>query len=769
MKTVSGVLKRKMNIVTMRSGSNINQTLSRWNRRQGAICLLAFFCSIAFVMASDDILIADFEGDSYGEWKVEGQAFGQRPTTAETAKAYGISGFKGDGLASSWLDRSLKPLGKLTSPAFTIERDYINMRLGGSPFKGAGGVKIIVDGQEVVDRQAVKGHALNDTSISVKAYKGKNASIVIYDGSPGYWGLILVDDIRQSDTKVGFEKVTKEMEITRKLLLFPVANSGSRRPISITVDGILVHRLDACLAMNKEEVAWWGYLDMSDMIGKVASISLEEKIGGSLRAMIECADEPRCLLPKYDEQYRPQFHFSQLQGWNNDPNGMVYYNGRYHLFWQCNPLGTGWGNMYWGHASSPDMVNWTEHKRALRSGGGKGVPLEKRHPAMAVGACFSGSGNVDHNNATGLNVGDTKTLLLFNSDMNAGISAYYSHDGTNFNRWMEKYPLGIPGRDAKVIFHEPTKQWVAISCLENKEFGRHFPILTSPDLKHWTFEQNFKDVHECPEMFELPVLDKDGNPPSPRLRRTKWVLMEASSEYFIGEFNGKQFVPDSSSKQVTMIPRSCYAGQCFSDSPDGRAVYIGWAGIVTENMPFNQGFTIPMNLTLRTVKDGKIHLFANPVKEVDILRRHPELEAANIKLNAGNQRYSKELKEELYDICLTLRKSGNPKTATIKLERMSLTYDFVTEKFGNMAAPLSDGKVTVRILVDRPTMEVFMADGYSYHLHQRKLDSGKKPGALTLSVDAPAGSGVAVEELKAYPMKSIWNKKSYVKQGFQTQ
>ena len=706
--------------------------------------------SCVLLGASDEILLAEFEGDSYGEWKVEGRAFGQRPTTAETAKAYGISGFKGDGLASSWLDKSLKPIGKLTSPAFTIERDYINLRLGGSPYKGAGGVKIIVEGQEVVDRQAVKGHVLNDTSISVKAYKGKKASIVIYDGSPGYWGLIFVDDVRQSDTKVGFEKVTKEMKITRKLLLFPVARFGSGRQISITVDGILVHRLDACLAMNKEEIAWWGYLDMSDMIGKVATISLEERIGGSIRAMIECADEPRCLLPKYDEQYRPQFHFSQLQGWNNDPNGMVYYNGRYHLFWQCNPLGTGWGNMYWGHASSPDMVNWTEHKRALRSGGGKGVPLDKRHPAMATGACFSGSGNVDHNNATGLNIDGKETLLLLNSDMNAGVSAFYSHDGIDFKRWMKKYPLGISGRDAKFVYHEPTKKWVAVSCLANKEHGRHFPVFVSDDLQNWTLAQNFEDVHECPEFFELPV---DGNK-----KNKKWVLMEGSSEYFVGEFNGKKFVPDVHKKQVTMIPRACYAGQCFSDSPDGRVAYMGWVGLVTEGMPFNQGFTIPMNLTLRTVEGGKIHLFANPVRELETLRKAAEIDESSIELNAGKSSLNKALSGELYDICLTLQKKGSPKTATIKLGRLNLVYEFAKESFCKMAAPLTDGRLNIRILVDRPTIEIFMADGYSYHLETRKAQSGIKPGTLSISVDAPEGSGVIVENVKAYPMRSIWTK-----------
>ncbi len=701
--------------------------------------------------AGEDILIADFEGTDFGDWKVEGDAFSDGPANKDRHTTYQIKGIRGKGLASSYKGRSLKPKGTLTSPEFTIQRDYINLLLGGGPSTGSDGVRVLVAGKQVACIAAVKGYNLNETSIPVRKYKGKKARIVIYDKNPGYWGLILVDHITQSDTKIGFEAVTKEMKIADKLLLFPVKKSGTGRRIVINVDGIMVHTITACLAMTKEEVAWWGYLDMSDMIGKTATIKLDEKIGGSARDMIECAGQPRCLLPKYEEKYRPQFHFSQLQGWNNDPNGMVYYNGRYHLFWQCNPLGTGWGNMYWGHASSPDMVNWTEHKRALRSGGGKGVPLDKRHPSMATGACFSGSGNVDHNNATGLNVGDKKTLLLFNSDMNAGVSAFYSHDGISFKRWMKKYPLGIKGRDAKFVFHKPTRKWVAVSCLANKELGRHFPIFASTDLQNWTLQQNVKDVHECPEFFELPV-DGDKN-------NKRWILMEASSEYFIGKFDGKKFVPDTNKKQVTMIPRSCYAGQCFSNSPDGRVVYMGWIGLVTENMPFNQGFTIPMNLTLRTVKDGAMHLFANPVKEVDMLRRTAEIQERDLGLNAGNQSFTKELSGELYDICLTLQKKGNPTTATIRVGEFSLTYNFAKESFGKIAAPLTNGKLKVRILVDRPTFEVFMAGGYSYHLRTRRTKSGIKPGRISISADTPNGSGVVIESLKAYPMKSIWKER----------
>ena len=706
------------------------------------------------VQAAEDIPIMNFDDGNYGEWKVEGDAFGDKPTD-KTAKNFSrFSGFKGKGFVATGDGVNTKPIGTLTSPEFIIERDYINMLIAGGADGKRLGVKVLVDGNEVGRAGAIKGNYLDKISLPVADYKGKTAQVIIFDQAKGWWGYIAVDHLMQSDTKVGYEDEEITLDVTKNLILIPCAKGGTARRLEIFDDkDILLHTITVSLATNENDIAFWSYLDLSDVKGRSVKVKLAAKLGSDTVKMLECADEPRSLLPAYDEKYRPQFHFSQLKGWNNDPNGMVYYEGRYHLFWQCNPVGTGWGNMYWGHASSPDMVNWTEHKRALRSGAGKGVPLGVRHPAMATGACFSGGGNVDHNNATGLNVGDKKTLLLFNSDMNAGVSIFYSHDGLNFQRWMEKYPMGITGRDAKVVYHAPSKQWVAVSVADDKgkKHGRHFPVHTSTDLKNWTLTQNILDVHECPEFFELPV---DGD-----ARNKKWVMMEASSEYFVGEFDEGQFVSDHKEKKVTMIPRSCYAGQCFSNSPDGRAAYIGWAGIVTEGMPFNQGFTIPMNLTLKTLTNGDVHLFANPIEEVATLRKAAEVEETGILLNAGNSTFTKELPGELYDISFTIEKKGKPKTATIKMDKLALTYDFAKERFGKFPAPMTDGKVTVRILVDRPSLEVFMADGYAYHMEQRRNLSGNVLGKMTISVDAPSGSGVSINHLEIYPMKSIWTSK----------
>ncbi|WP_083799897.1 glycoside hydrolase family 32 protein [Lentisphaera araneosa] len=708
-------------------------------------------CNLTSAFAQEaDILIADFEESSFSKWQQEGYAFRKGPANIKYKNTYKIKGFRGKGFASSYMDKSLKHVGSLKSPEFLVERDYINLLLGGSPFVNDAGVKLLVDGKEVLSIAAVKGYNLNETSIPVKKYKGQKAQILIYDKSPGYWGLILVDHIVQSNKKIGYEPLVLPINITEKLLIFPVAKFGTARQMDIKVDDVIIHSISVCLAMKDEDVAWWGYLDMSDMIGKKAIIALEAKVNSNIQKMIQCSAEPRLLQLQHFDKFRPQFHFSQLQGWNNDPNGMVYYDGKYHLFWQCNPLGTSWGNMYWGHASSPDLIEWTEHKRALRSGGGKGLPLNMRHDSMATGACFSGSGNIDHNNSLGLNTAEKKTLLLFNSDMNAGIAIFSSQDGINFKRWMKQYPLGLSGRDAKVVYHKPTQQWIAVSCLDNKQHGKHYPIFTSKDLQSWELKQNFLDMHECPEFLELAI-DGDKN-------NKKWVLMEANGKYFVGDFNGEKFIPDTKEKQTTIISGSCYAGQCFSNTPDGRAVYIAWAGFDTDNTVFNQGFTIPMDLCLKTVDGGKVHLYANPVYEIKKLRRKIEIDTSTIELNKNVKVYALALAGDLYDICLSIEKKGSPKSFSLKIQNMEMTYDFESQRFDDHHVPMKGGKVTLRILVDRPTIEFFMADGYAYKLHERKNLSGSHLNKITFSAEVSGTDKVLINNFKVYPMKSILKK-----------
>jgi len=175
---------------------------------------------------------------------------------------------------------------------------------------------------------------------------------------------------------------TQEIKITGKYLVVPISNKDQRGRMTIVVGDQLVHRLDCDFPPNKAAIDWWTYLDMEPYVGKTAK--LVAQAAPEVCAMIESSDTIRHLQPLYDEPLRPQFHFSQMRGWNNDPNGMCYYDGQYHLFWQCNPAGRNWANMYWGHATSPDMIHWTEQQRALRPFGDHVKNRYPRWPSRIV-------------------------------------------------------------------------------------------------------------------------------------------------------------------------------------------------------------------------------------------------------------------------------------------------------------------------------------------------------------------------------------------------
>ena len=332
--------------------------------------------------------------------------------------------------------------------------------------------------------------------------------------------------------------------------------------------------------------------------------------------------------------------------------------------------------------------------------------------------------------------------------MSRGQSIAYSTDGGENFKFYDKNPVFKPsGNDGKPIWYAPGQHWVVVVYEKNNELGEYIGIWTSKNLKDWERQSSLKGFHECPELFELPV---DGN-----LNHKKWVICGATMDYLVGSFDGKQFTPDSGEKRTLLSKERVYAGQRFSNVPGGRIIYTAWAKMDMGNAPFNQGFAIPIELKLRTEKSGRVTLFANPVKEIESLREAPAVQLENIELNAANPSLNKDLPGQLIDACITLRKKGNPKEAVITIGGTSVTYNFESETCVGKPAPMTGGKVNIRILIDRPTAEVFSADGYAYELLKRP-DGGKNVGQITIKADAPQGSGVVVENLKIYPMKSIW-------------
>jgi len=414
-----------------------------------------------------------------------------------------------------------------------------------------------------------------------------------------------------------------------------------------------------------------------------------------------------------------------MRGWNNDPNGMFYHDGQYHFFWQCNPAGRNWANMYWGHATSPDMVHWTEQKRALRSFGGE---VRNRHPKLAVRNCFSGSGNVDPQNTAGWQTGSEQTLVLAFTDTGCGEALAYSNDRGQTWKYYEGNPvIKHRGRDPKLMWY----------------VGRNIAIYTSTNLREWTLQSRIPGYFECAEIFELPV---DGD-----AAHTRWVIFAADAEYAIGHFDGKRFTPDHEGKHRVHWG-AYYASQCFSNSPDGRVVQIGWARIDTPNMPFNQAFTVPTNLTLHTTDEG-IRMFAAPIRELETLRKPHPRSVENQTLTGDSPAVAIDVADQLFDILVTLRQ-GTAAKAVLRFGENVATYDFQAQTLDEMPLKMQDGRVAFRVLVDRPMYELVGGGGACYKTSARR-DMGRLLGAISLAAE---GGSLTVESLTAYEMASIWKK-----------
>lgn len=708
--------------------------------------------------AEDDILVADFEAADYGDWTVEGEAFGTAPAKGTLPGQMHVSGFEGERLVNSFLGGD-KPTGKLTSPEFTIQRDYLKFLIGGGGHQGETCMNLLIDGRVVLSAtgpnlQPGGSEFLNWENWDVQPYRGKTAVLQIVDAATGGWGHINVDQILQSNAKAEkkpapapaepadanpHSQTTFEVEISGDYLIFPVSNKGQRGRTTVYVGDQLVHNLDCDFPADKDSIDWWTYLDMEEYVGQTATVTA--KAAPEICKLFESSDQIRHLQPLYDEALRPQFHMSQMRGWNNDPNGMFYHDGQYHFFWQCNPAGRNWANMYWGHATSPDMVHWTEQKRALRP---FGDDVQNRHPKMAVRNCFSGSGNVDRNNTAGWQTGSEKTLVLAFTDTGCGEALAYSNDRGQSWKYYEGNPVIVHrGRDPKLMWYEPGQHWVIAVYDEEPEIGQNIAIYTSTNLKEWQLQSHVPGYFECAEIFELPV---DGD-----AAKTKWVIYAADAQYALGHFDGKQFTPEHEGKHRVHWG-AYYASQCFSNPPDGRVVQIGWAQIDTPGMPFNQAFTVPTSLTLRTTEDG-IRMFATPIEELEQLRKPNPPSIENKTLNAETPTVTLNVADQLFDIVVTLRQ-GTAAQAVLRFGENVVTYDFHTQKLDEMPLRMKDGKVTLRVLVDRPMYELIGGGGACYKTSARR-DMGRPLGEISV---AATGGSLTVESLKAYEMRSIWNK-----------
>jgi fructan beta-fructosidase len=351
-----------------------------------------------------------------------------------------------------------------------------------------------------------------------------------------------------------------------------------------------------------------------------------------LLLLAACKDKTRSAAPAkdYDEQYRPQFHFSPPTQWMNDPNGLVYFEGEYHLFYQYYPEGNTWGPMHWGHAVSKDMVHWENLPIAL-------------YPD-SLGYIFSGSAVVDWKNTSGLGKeGEPAMVAIFtyhNSEgekagnidfQNQGV-AYSNDKGRSWTKYKGNPVLLNPGirdfRDPKVIWHQGTKRWVMALAVKDR-----IQFYSSPNLLDWSLASDFNPdwaayggVWECPDLF--PLKTPEGN--------EKWVLLVSinpgapnggsGTQYFVGEFDGKEFKPTQSEIKWLDYGADNYAGVTWSDIPasDGRRLFIGWMSnwLYAQNVPttaWRSAMTVPRGLQLQQ-SGNEYQVVSRPVEELRSLR-----------------------------------------------------------------------------------------------------------------------------------------------------
>ncbi len=685
----------------------------------------------------EDILIADFEGDDYGDWMVEGQAFGPGPARGTLPGQMQVSGYEGRRLVNSFYGGDVTT-GSLTSPPFTIQRPFINFLIGGGKYPGETCMDLLVDGQVVRTATGPNdkpggSERLNWQAWDVRELLGRKAVLRIVDRRTGGWGHINVDQIFQSEEQVAVN-ATRDLTISKPFLNFPVKRGAPVQKLSVIVDGTPVRELDIELAPGEPD--FWVFLDVGRWLGKDATLRVDSLARQSrgLEAITQ-TDEPE-LGDLYNETYRPQFHFTSRRGWNNDPNGLVYHDGEYHLYYQHNPYGTGWGNMHWGHAVSRDLVHWQELPIAL-------------YPVQYGDWCFSGSAVVDAENTAGFKTGEEDAIVAAYTSTGRGEAIAYSNDrGRSFTDYEANPVVKHSGRDPKVIWYEPGQYWVMAvydeQPREGQDPGRFIAFYTSPDLKTWQFQSRIEGYYECPEVFELPV---DGNPAD-----TRWVLYAADGAYAVGAFDGKSFTPEGEKTRYNW--GNCfYASQTFTNIPkqDGRRIQIAWGTCQMPGMPFNQMMDFPVELSLHRTPEG-LRMFAWPVREIESLYAASH-EITDVSLAQGDNPLS-GLEGELWDISADIE-IGTALEVGFHVRGIPVSYDVgnATLSCAGCSAPVQvrEGRLSLRILVDRTSIEVF-ANGGEVYMPVRSIPSDQ---LKTLDVFARAGKARLVG-LQVHELRSAW-------------
>ena len=527
-----------------------------------------------------------------------------------------------------------------------------------------------------------------------------------------------------------------------RYLLLPVQESSEDAAVNVLADGRLDRTIYVRLAKTK--VDYFVPFDLAPYQGKRVVLNVVTSQG---RSTVREVKEDACwrdlaLSDTFDtsnrEKYRPLYHHTPLYGWMNDPNGMFYKDGEWHLYYQANPYGSKWQNMTWGRSSSKDLITWTHHPAAIEPNG--------------LGTVFSGSATTDPRNTAGY--GSDAVIALYTS---AGASQIQSLAWSNDNgRTFSLYPgnpvitLESEARDPNMFWNEDTGEWnlVLAHALEHEML-----FFASPDLKTWTLRGAFgkglgsqDGVWECPDLFELPVA---------RTQESKWVLLcninpggpfgGSATQYFVGDFDGTTFTPDTDA--AGNVPtkwldfgKDHYATVSWKSAPDNRRTVIGWMSnwqyaAEVPTMQYRSANTLPRELGLFRASDGQVYASVTPSPEMDGLRDKLAADIKKMRVkDSGTEVMLPAANDGICEILLDINPRKSDKvTLTLKNDagdRVVMVYDTEASTLSfdrcqsgivdfsqdfpavTVAPTFTGGKeMGLRLFIDRSSIEVFEEDG----------------------------------------------------------
>jgi sucrose-6-phosphate hydrolase SacC (GH32 family) len=576
---------------------------------------------------------------------------------------------------------------------------------------------------------------IGTTSLTGIAADGANSTLNAVDNTPNsvenkVKGLVI--------SQLGTDNTLVRVTDKSRYIILPIEEAMPDAKIDVLVNGHVERTFYARLANNT--IDYSVPFDLTPYTAK-GDVILNVKTQNDRASSREAGDyvcwEEIALSDKFEttntEKYRPLFHHTPKYGWMNDPNGMFYKDGVWHLCFQHNPYGSKWQNMTWGHSTSRDLVHWEQQPNVIEPNG--------------LGDVFSGSSAIDHDNTAGF--GNDAIVSVYTS---AGASqiqslAYSTDNGQTFEIYHANPVIATKreARDPKIFFNPDINKWnlVLAGALDHEML-----IFSSPNLKDWTYESAFgkgyggqDGVWECPDLIKLPIRGTN---------KSKWVLIcninpggpfgGSATQYFVGDFDGHKFTCDNAVNETRWMDygKDHYAAVTWSDAPAGRHTTVAWMSNwqYANDVPtqqFRSANTLPRDLELFRAADGDLYLAVTPAGELDAMRGTPMTVGAMTPTTPQSFSLPKE-NDGVCEIVLSYNIKGSSdltielsndlgEKVTMRLDARKRTFSMDRQESGltkfsrhfptATVAPLLTNKTegSVRLYIDKCSVEAFDGQG----------------------------------------------------------